>query len=329
LDREKESDGPLWLVLGDQKTVSLVRTVQKERQEAGHRYDQCNWLLPIPGLFHWRTNYVDMIHDTYSGSGYAATESTLYHNKNVLGYIQGHKSPLHHKEEVATRAFDARVTACFYRSLPAQVRPADHNQVDNYIRKLSCATFMKKIDEIREYIFLAKEQSDPVGEEFLAHARFLQQMETDKTLKLAIKLGDIGLIKEVLARCCLLFHGSGQSKYAFLSLYMTCLTQTGAADKVLQVAILANGLVNLRGAKDSHFEMDRLNELLNLEFRTLVALRRASTMEICELFCRAALTASYCTGLKVDFESTFGEYSNGRHKAEDASTEVRNLAFQI
>jgi hypothetical protein len=329
LDREKEFDGPLRLVFGDQKTVSLVRTVQKERQEAGHPYDQYKWLLPIPGLFHWRTNYMDMIHDTYSGSESAATESTLYHNKNILGCIQGHKSPFHHKEEVATRAFDARVTACFYRSLPAQVRPADYSQVDNYIHKLSCATFMEKVNEIREYIFLAKEQSDPVDEEFLAHARFLQQMETYKTLKLAIKLGDVGLIKRVLARCCLLFHGSGQSKYAFLSLYMTWLTQTGAADKVLQDAILANGLVNLRGAKDSHFEMDRLNELLNLEFRTLVALRRASTMEISELFRRAALTASYCTGLKVDFEATFGEYSNGRHQVKDASTEVRNLAFQI
>lgn len=98
---------------------------------------------------------------------------------------------------------------------------------------------------------------------------------------------------------------------------------------MLQDAILASGLVNLRGAKDSHFEMDRLNELLNLEFRTLVTVRRASTMEISELFRRAALTASYCTGLKVDFEATSGEYSNGRHQVKDASTEVRNLAFQI
>jgi hypothetical protein len=33
--------------------------------------------------------------------------------------------------------------------------------------------------------------------------------------------------------------------------------------------------------------------------------------------------------LKVDFEATFGEYSNGRHQVKDASTEVRNLAFQV
>ena len=82
-----------------------------------------------------------------------------------------------------------------------------------------------------EYIFRAKKQSNPVDEEFLAHARFLQQRETYKTLKLAIKLGDVGLINRELARCCLLFHGFGQSKYALLSLCMTL--QTSAADKVL------------------------------------------------------------------------------------------------
>jgi hypothetical protein len=61
-----------------------------------------------------------------------------------------------------------------------------------------------------------------------------------------------------------LFHGSDKSKYAFLSLYMTWLTQTNAASKELQDAILANGLVNQRGTNDSWFEMDRLNEFFNL-----------------------------------------------------------------
>jgi hypothetical protein len=61
-----------------------------------------------------------------------------------------------------------------------------------------------------------------------------------------------------------LFHESDKSKYTFLSLYMTWLTQTNAAAKELQDAILANGLVNQRGTNDSWFEMDRLNEFFNL-----------------------------------------------------------------
>lgn len=332
-NRAEDFGGRLHLVYGDQKTVSLIRTVQKERQEATLLYDKYDWLLAVPGLFHWRTNYMDMIHDTYSGSEHAAVESTLYHNKNYLGCVQGHKSPFHHKEEVATRAFDARVTALFYRLLPSGVRSAQPGQVDNYIKKLSRTTFLHKVEEIRQYIFTAAEQtpeeSKPIDYEFSAHAKFLQQMETYKTLKYAIKHADVGLIKRVLARCCLLFHGSDKSKYAFLSLYMTWLTQTDAASKELQDAILANGLVNLRGTNDSWFEMDRLNEFFNLQMKVLMVTRRTSTIDTAELFRRTALTASYCTDLKVAIEAAFGEYSNARHQIKDASREVRHLAYQI
>jgi hypothetical protein len=332
-DHEKDFDGRLHLVYGDQKTVSLIQSVQKERRRATFQYDQYNWLLPVPGLFHWRTNFMNMLHDTYSGSEHAAVESTLYHNKNYLGCVQGHTSPFHHKEEVAMRAFDARVTALFYRLLPANVHAANSSQVDNYISNLNPATFLDKIEEIRQYIFTSAEQSpkvsDLIDHEFSAHAKFLQQMETYKTLKYAIKYADVGLIKRALARCCVLFHGSSQTKYAFLSLYMTWLTQTNAAEKPLQSAILANGLVNLRGTKDGWFEMDRLNEFFNLQMKTLMATRRTSTIDCAELFRRTALTGSYCTDLKTAMEAAFGEHSNGRHQIKDASQEVRHLAYQI
>ena len=332
-NRPEHFDGRLQLVYGDQKTVSLIRAVQKERQEATLAYDKYSWLLAVPGLFHWRTNYIDMIHDTYSGSEHAATESTLYHNKNYLGCVQGHNSPFHHKEEVATRAFDARVTALFYCTLPPGVHAAHPNQVNNYIKKISRTTFHEKIEEIRQYIFTASEQSPdeskPIDHEFSAHAKFIQQMETYMTLKYAIKHADVGLIKRAITRCCLLFHGSDKSTYAFLSLYMTWLTQTDAATKELQDAILANGLVNLRGTKDGWFEMDRLNEFFNLQMKVLMTTRRTSTIDVTELFRRTALTASYCNDLKVAIEAALGEYSNGRHQIKDASREVRNLAYQI
>src|SRR5438552_4195240 len=87
----------LHLIYGDQKTISLICIVQKERQEATLLYDKYDWLLAVPGLFHWRTNYIDIVHDTYSGSEHTTMELTLYHNKNYLGCVQGHKSPFHHK----------------------------------------------------------------------------------------------------------------------------------------------------------------------------------------------------------------------------------------
>ncbi|KAJ5733290.1 hypothetical protein N7533_013737 [Penicillium manginii] len=88
---------------------------------------------------------------------------------------------------------------------------------------------------------------------------------------------------------------------------MTWLTQTKAADTELQTAILANGLVNLRGAEDGWFEIDRLNEFFNLHMKTPMATRRTSTIDITAMFRRTALTASYCTNLKEHRETTFGE----------------------
>lgn len=247
------------------------------------------------------------------------------------------------------------MTALYYQFLPPGVKRQYHQEVDLYIRQSGRAEFLNTIEKIRESMFAfdkqyksvpkppraSTEQSSsanrnkpqpqgaPVDVEYSAHAKFLQQMEIYKTLKLAIKRADIGIIRRAFARCCLLFHGSNKSKYAFLSLYMTWITQTPAADQELQHAILANGLVNLRGAEDSWFEMDRLNEFFNLQMKTLMATRRTSSIDVATLFRTTALTASYCTDLKESIEQAFGEHTNSTHTAKDVSDDVRNLAFQI
>ena len=354
-DPSSDFEDSLYPVYGDQKTISLIQTVQKERQGSTLSYDKYDWILPIPGLFHWRTNYIDMIHDLYSGLESAPVGSTLYHNKNFMGMVQGHKSPFHHKEEVAMHAFNARVTALYYQLLPAGIKCQYHEEVDLYIRRSGRAGFLDVVEKIRESIFVVSEQcksvstpakasgkksgseksrntqchETPVDVEFSAHAKFLQQMEHYKTLKLAIKRADIGMIRRVIARCCILFHGSNKSKYAFLSLYMAWLTGTPAADEELQRAILANGLVNLRGAEDGWFEMDRLNEFFNLQMKILMSTRRTSSVDIATLFRNTALTASYCTDLKESIEQAFGEHTKGAHTAKDVCDDVRNLAFQI
>src|SRR6266404_5410320 len=124
-----------------------------------------------------------MVHKVYSGSGHAALESTLYHNKNYLGCIQGHKSPFHHRE-VALKAFDARVTAMFYHLLPSHVLAKE--RVDNYIKKLRPESFLKFVRDLRCSLFKAEEQfslkskkepekSPVIDYEFSAHAKFVQQ----------------------------------------------------------------------------------------------------------------------------------------------------------
>jgi hypothetical protein len=73
----------LHLIYGDQKTVSLIQAVQKERRGSILSYDNYDWILPIPGLFHWRMNYMDMIHDLYSSLESDSISSTLHRNKNL------------------------------------------------------------------------------------------------------------------------------------------------------------------------------------------------------------------------------------------------------
>lgn len=264
----------LYLVYGDQKTISLIQSVKRERQHCRNVYGKYKWLLPIPGLFHWRTNFIDMLYDVYGGSdtSNASITTTLLHSQRYMGYVQGHKSPFHHKEEVATRAFDARITAMFYDRIRGRCSNVnDRHAVDRYIAKLSRSTFLEHVEAIRGSIFApeaqkpeksAQERGPAVDHLFVAHCRFLSHMETYKSFKYAIKHADIGIIERVFARCCLLFHGSKKKKYAFLSLYMTWLTHTEAVAPELRKALLANGLVNLRGAEDGWFEMDRLNEFL-------------------------------------------------------------------
>lgn len=229
------------------------------------------------------------------------------------------------------RSFDARVTGMLYRRIEKDCPVNDRNSIEKYLANLTPSEFLEHVNAIEEEVFdrrvLSAGPDD--DQEFVAQCRFIQQMETYKTLKHAIKYADIGTIKRVIARCCAIFHGSKKRKYAFLSLYMTWLTQTDAATQDLQTAILTNGLVNLRGAENGWFEMDRLNEFFNLQMKNLMATRRTSTQLPQDLFDRVAMTASYCTDLKSAMDRLTGSFSNGRHQPKDASEDVYRLAYEL
>lgn len=333
---------PFWtnkiqLIYGDQKTVSLIQTVQKERINSIQPYDRFAWLLAIPGLFHWRTNFIEMIYAVFSQTGGdTSIGTTLSHNMCFLNYKYGHNSPFHHKEEAALKAFDARVLAIFYTFLPEGVSPQSRSAVDKLIIQSGPKWFNKQVENIRQLIFnynllfpAPTESSDLFDHELAAHAKFIAHMEVYKTLKQAIRVADIGLMKQAFPRSSILFQGASKSKYASLSLYMTWLTSTAAADEPLQRAILANGLVNLRGSGNSWFEIDRLNEFLNLQMKTIMSARRTSTEDLQTLFERTAQTNNYSSELREIMESTFGRYINGRHQVKAADNDIYSLAWQL
>ena len=78
---------------------------------------------------------------------------------------------------------------------------------------------------------------------------------------------------------------------------MTWLIYTPVADKVLQRAILVNGLVNLCGDSTSWFEINWLNEFFNLNMKTLLATCQTSIINIIDLFQCTALIVSYSINL--------------------------------
>lgn len=52
------TDGPLYLTYGDQKTISLVQAIKGERRESKPYYQTYSSILPMPGLFHRRMNFI-------------------------------------------------------------------------------------------------------------------------------------------------------------------------------------------------------------------------------------------------------------------------------
>src|SRR5438309_1892634 len=94
--------------------------------------------------------------------------------------------------------------------------------------------YLTLIDNIYQQAFSKKAQqpsldSNNEDKEFNNYIHYLQQVKIYTTLKYAIKHADIGLIKRVIDRCCLYFHGSKQTNYAFKMFLFKRLLATNAA----------------------------------------------------------------------------------------------------
>ena len=331
-------DGSLYLINGDQKTIGLLQSIQREQvcdKTTGRA--QLQWFLPVPGLFHFRMNYMEMIHEVYGGA--TTLVESLDHSKVHLGARRGSLSPFHHKEEVAIKAFFARITAAFQTHIDSTAFQSIDHAVDDF---LSCRSirqdqaqarkrFLQVVDQIQDDIFTyttrldSGTENEAIDEVFRNQIRYIQDMETYLTLKFAIKHADIGLIQDVIVRSCMLFAGGGRTNYANLCLYMLHVLVSGAATPELRHAFLSSMLVNCRGKEDSWFETDRLNEHHNLLLRLLISGRQRGSTDMKELFTKVSLTSSYTLDLREAIEQ-FGEHTISHHTASNATSDVQNLA---
>ncbi|KAF1815499.1 hypothetical protein P152DRAFT_470932 [Eremomyces bilateralis CBS 781.70] len=156
--------------------------------------------------------------------------STLYHNMNFWGRknIPAGRAAFQVLEELVLYNFDARVIGLLYTRLEqCGIDISDQDEVDKAIWNINTRGFMDLVEDVRRSAFepqawqssKEKHTNNIVDEEFLSHARYLQQMVVYKTLKYGIKNGDIGLIDRVIGVCCFYFE--------FEMLYLKRLTCNG------------------------------------------------------------------------------------------------------
>ena len=112
LDDNNHYSDIIQLVYGDQKTCGLVGEASSQRSR--DIYGSYRWVLPIPGPFHWRTNFIKMVMEIFSDESNIDSDCTLSHNAIYMGIKHGHTNPFHYQEQLAMQSVNAQVLARLY-----------------------------------------------------------------------------------------------------------------------------------------------------------------------------------------------------------------------
>jgi len=318
----------LFLIYGDQKTTQRIRMIKRRRERARQPYDTLKWALPVPALSHLQMNYLYMMLRVHFG-GQGGDPSTLYDAMNFWTRkgISKSNSDFYALEQLVIHSFHARVCALLWHRLAQSGLVREFQDITQMLATQDAKSFSQLLDSIvNSYGNEARSVNDI---ELRNHILFLQHTQTYLLLKYAIKRADIGLLRRAVDRCCIYFHGSAQHKYAYEMLYLHRLISTSAASPELQRAILANGLVNSRGAADGWFETDLLVELHNGTLKKLFKDRRGSAITLDYLFEHCALNTEFFANLANQIESLYGIDRNGKHPEKSAKLDIMIMAQRL
>lgn len=222
-----------------------------EANVSANAHDRKDWILGITALFHLRMNYLWLMQRThYGGPGQDA--STLHHHANwwERKNVPSDRAAFAVLEELVLHSFDARVVGLLYIELErGGVDTSKIEVVEEAISQMASSQLLHIVEGIRSSAFSCSawrgpDDADLVDDEFISHARYLQQAMVYKVLKYGIKNADIGLIDRAIGVCCCYSDGSKQYSYAFEMLYLKRSTSTSACDPELRRAIFSNSLVN-------------------------------------------------------------------------------------
>lgn len=318
----------LFLIYGDQKTTQRIRSIKQRREQAQRPYDRLQWALPVPALFHLRMNYLYMISRLHFG-GQGGGQSTLYDAMNfwTRKKISKSNADFYALEQLIIHSFQARVCALLWCRLAQSGPGLEFEDIARMLATHNAEAFSRLLNRIVDSYGKDARSTDDL--ELRNHVLFLQHTQTYLLLKYSIKHADLGLLRRAIDRCCVYFHGSGQSKYAYEMLYLLRLTSTRAATPELQRAILANGLVNRQGKANSWYETDRLVEFHNGTLRKLLNAKRGSAITLDYLFEHCALNTDFFASLAKQTESFYSINHNSKHPEKPAERDIRVMAQRL
>jgi hypothetical protein len=320
----------LYLIYGDQKTTQRIRTIKRHRLDSTRPYDSLKWALPVPALFHLKMNLLYMISRCHFG-GQDHDYSTLHYAMNFWGRkkISKAKADFFTLEELVIHSFQSRIVALMWVRLRHTGLGMGVQDIEAVLRTLDPEGFYTLIERVRiQCSFTANPDLKNLNdEEVRSHYLSIRHAQTYLLLKYAVKHADIGLLRRAIDRCCIYFHGSGQSKYAYEMLYLQRILL--ASEPRLCRAILSNSLVNLQGSPNSWFETDRLLEFHNGDLKLLFRAKRGSTLDLETLLDTYSLSSTYFKHLHNKIERLFGMRSNSEHTSKSAETDIRLMAERL
>jgi hypothetical protein len=336
-------------IVGDLKTNNRILSVQNIRLETGNEdslpYDRLQWIIPNMGLFHLQLNLLRLIHRVHWGPPPTNTSalqdrldwSSLSWAADALHRTNVQNGQLFYPlEELIIHSYNAQVVGILIR----KVRSEEGNRgefskktIEQYLQKCTPDTYIELLTYIKGELCTDPPEMDDqanLDDEWRNHVLFMRHTQTYLLLKWAISHGDIGLLRQALRQCCVIF----QSKQASTGNYARDLIRylhwvdSSATDKVLQDSILSSALINPSGRPDGFIPVDRHLEALNGDIRTHMMDDRSSYSK--EAFIRtASLSQPFYQMLKAIVEGRFGTYCSGFHPEKEADNDIFESAVSL
>jgi len=339
------------IVVGDLKTLNLVLAVKKQREETAEEipYDSYRWVIPNLGLFHLRMNMLQLIHGAHWGG--SATDpsqwddaSTLQWQADAFGTSRRTRlgKEVQALEQLIRHSHHARAVAVFTNVLKSNMVPSfthsgreiEKDDVEKWLlSQKDPITFEIIIDEVRKRLFEQPKtiDMDPcLDDEWQNHIRFMQHVHPYLLLKWSIQHADLGLIRQAMRECCILFQAPSGAKgnYAREMIRYLHLVDSKAVDDKLADYILLNALVNPSGRADGWYPVDQHLEFINLDIRNGLADRRSSYDKV-EWIKSNVLNIPFLRELQRGIESTFGIPQGYRHRKKLAADDIWYVANQL